>query len=125
MLRLVPPRPTGIVTDSAQLLQQKRFALAELLRGTEAMLENAKRGDWNAVESMELTRKEDLVEYFRRNDKENKALLSDVITTMIAMNDQIAELVTKAKLASSSEKQKLDQGKKAAGSYLQFQDSKL
>ena len=70
MLSLVPPRRAGITTSSQALEQQKRFALADLLRGTETMLESARQGDWSAVETMERERKADLVDYFRRNDQE-------------------------------------------------------
>ncbi len=71
---------------------------------------------------MERERKADLVNFFRRNDQENSALLSDVITTLIALNDQIAILVNEAKQHAGEEHQTLLQGKRVAGDYLRIQD---
>lgn len=122
MLSLVPPRPAGITTNSGVMERQRRYALADLLRGTEAMLARARQGDWKTVEKMERERKADLVNFFRRNDQENSVLLSDVITTLIALNDQIAALVQEAKEHSGEERQTLLHGKRVAGDYLQVQD---
>lgn len=124
MLSLVPPRPTGITTNSSVMERQRRYALADLLRGTEAMLARAKQGDWKTVEKMERERKADLVNFFRRNDQENSALLSDVITTLIALNDQIAALVQEAKEHTGEEHQTLLHGKRVAGDYLQVQEGR-
>ena len=122
MLKLVHSRPSGVSTNSQELARQQRYALAELLRGTEDMLECAKQGDWSSVEAMERTRKADLVEFFRQNEKENSALLAQVIATLISLNDEITLLVEEAKNATSEEHQNLENGKRAAGSYLQYQD---
>lgn len=121
-LALVPPRPTGITTNSGIMERQRRYALADLLRGTEAMLARAKQGDWKAVDKMERERKADLVNFFRRNDQENSALLSDVISTLIALNDQIAALLQEARQDTELERQTLLHGKRAASDYLQVQD---
>lgn len=122
MLKLVPPRPAGVTTSSIQLERQQRFALADLLRNTEAMLCCAQKGDWMAVEAMENMRKCDLTDFFSRNDKENSALLSEVISTLIALNDQIALLVQQAKVSANQERQGLLHGQRAASNYLQIQD---
>ena len=122
MLKLVPPRPTGITTSSNDLLRQKRFALAELLSGTEEMLALAQRGDWAAVEALEQTRKQDLNDFFRHNDQENSALLADVVATLMALNEQITAEVRKAKQQSGQEHSNLQNGKRAANNYLQIQD---
>lgn len=117
MLQLVNSR----VADAAALAEdeqnKQRFRLARLLRSTEEILHCAQLGDWASVESMEKQRQAELVACFSGDNSEPSPLIAEALATLLLMNNQIAELVKKAKSDLVSQQQQMESQKTIAGEY--------
>ncbi|PCJ26652.1 MAG: hypothetical protein COA96_04855 [SAR86 cluster bacterium] len=123
MLQLVSNKFAETEENKDDLDRQRRFQLAKLLQCTEQMLICAQKEDWDSVEEMEISRKEELVACFQDSLEAQSLLIAEAIATLIALNTQIALLVKNARTETMSEQNRLQSGKSAVHSYQQNQDS--
>lgn len=96
---------------------RQRFRLARLLRSTEEILYCAQLGDWESVETMEKQRQEELIACFSVGNTEPSPLIAEALATLLYMNNQIADLVKKAKADLVREQQQMESQKSIAGKY--------
>lgn len=98
-------------------LSQKRFQLAKLLRCTEEMLACAQNGDWESVEEMENSRKDEVRACFSNPDHLDTPLIAEALATLIYLNEQISKLVQDAKNKVLASRQKYSNNSQAVSQY--------
>lgn len=117
MLNLVPITSP----DSAELKEDRhnrhRFLLARLLRSTEEILHCAQLGDWESVESLEKQRQQELAACFTGEGEEPSPLVAEALATLLHMNNQIADLVRKAKNELVAEQKRMESQRNVAEQY--------
>lgn len=116
MLSLVKTnQPTSEGRREAETNKQ-RFRLATLLRSTEEILHFAQLGDWESVEKLEKQRQEELLACFAHSADKESPLIAEALATLLFMNNQITDLVKKAK-ADLVEQQKQMQSQKSVADH--------
>lgn len=97
LLELVASNLPDVKQRREDVLNQKRFMLAQLLRRTEDILQHAQRSDWESVEVLEQARQAEIAACFANANEEDSPLVAEALATLIHMNDQISQLVRAAK----------------------------
>ncbi len=116
-MQLVNETNPDAETQAEIRYRQKRFELAEVLRGTETILHLAQKGDWEAVEELERMRKSDIAVCFSGLDVLEMPLLKEALGTLASMNDQIMELVAQARQESLQACDELRKARQATNDY--------
>ena len=117
MLKMVPAKLPDAADMQENRQNQHRFQLARLLRATEEILHCAQLGDWESVETLERQRQLELAACFTGEGEESSPLVAEALATLLHMNNQIADLVKRAKSELVSEQQKLEAQRSVADQY--------
>jgi len=111
----------AIKPDAADMQEdrhnRRRFELARLLRSTEEILHCAQVGDWETVETLEKQRQRELAACFTGEGEEASPLVAEALATLLHMNNQIADLVKKAKSDLVEEQQRMESQRSVADKY--------
>ena len=117
MLKMVPARLPDAADMQENRQNQHRFQLARLLRATEEILHCAQLGDWESVETLERQRQLELAACFAGEGEEASPLIAEALATLLHMNNQITDLVRRAKRQLVEEQQKLEAQRSIADEY--------
>lgn len=117
MLTMVKTREPDAEEQREVAHNEQRFQLAHLLRSTEEILHCAQLGDWESVEILERQRQAELAACFAGDDADSSPLVAEALATLLHMNNQITELVKKAKADLVAEQQKMEAQKAVANHY--------
>ena len=94
--------------------------LANVLLATEEMLFAARSDDWSRVATLEAGRRDRLSLCFSKPvQPANSELFAEALAVMLHMNEELVELVTKAREAASLNQKKVLSGHKALAHYLE------
>lgn len=117
MLSLVRSMTADADEQREDARSKQRFQLARLLRSTEEILHCAQIADWESVEILERQRQAELTACFAGDDEDSSPLIAEALATLLHMNNQITDLVKKAKADLVAEQQKIENQKSAANHY--------
>lgn len=108
------------VPSSSPEQHSLRLQLARLLLDSEAMLEQARLGEWETVQEMERERRGTL-EACLANALEIEAseLIREAVAALLHLNEQMAVLVGRAREETLAKRGELEKGKTAINIYTQ------
>ncbi len=91
---------------------------------SEAMVDSARRGDWQRVVELERQRRDDMVASFESPVVGDEALqVRDALQAVMGLNVQLTEMVKQARLESLQQFQLLQSGQRAAQVYQSVSES--
>ncbi len=91
---------------------------------SEAMVDSARRGDWQRVVELERQRRDDMVASFEEPIVGDEALqVRDALQAVMGLNVQLTEMVKQARQDSLKQFQILQSGQRAAQVYQAVSDS--
>ncbi len=110
---------TNFVADSA-----RGAHLRAVKALSEAMVDSARRGDWQRVVELERQRRDDMVASFEDPIVGDEALqVRDALQAVMGLNLQLTEMVKQARQDSLQQFQSLQSGQRAAQAYQAVSDS--
>lgn len=119
-LRMVPTVSVEIQESSSQLQ-----VLAESIRLTRDMLDNAKAGDWNAVSDRELLRREGLRRCFASPIEEDDCeVVAEALAVILHLNEELLSLLKQARQISLETSRVNMKHRDAVGSYQELLNAK-
>lgn len=117
MLKVIPVTTPEAADMQEDRQNRRRFELARLLRSTEEIMHCAQVGDWESVETLEKQRQLELAACFAGEGEESSPLVAEALATLLHMNNQIADLVRKAKNDLVEEQQRMESQRSVADQY--------
>ena len=102
----------------------RRIKLVSLLRLSEKMVECAQQKDWDSLDRLESRRRVELEDCFSGKTEERESpLIAEAIATLVHLNEQLVNLVSKARTQAMAESSQYNTTKTAVNTYLSAENS--